>query len=248
MQYECYTYYSNILQRHMTCGIYGHSGKLVFAFAAQGKKHNDYADNDMIAWLSPWIDAGWITVVTPDSLDEESWAAQHGDMGWRAWMQELWFRFITDELLPAIREKRNNYDMIMTTGCSMGGTHAVNMFLRRPDLVDVCIGQSCCYDSDLFFGDYMDENLYNNTPVAYMANMPNDHYYIDMYNHRTLIISIGQGDWEWPVAPSNYKLVDILRSKGINVWFDVWGYDSYHDWPWWRKQIVYFMEQVLGRP
>lgn len=26
---------------------------------------------------------------------------------------------------------------------------------------------------------------------------------------------------------------------------DYWGYDSAHDWAWWRKQIVYFMDHLL---
>lgn len=26
---------------------------------------------------------------------------------------------------------------------------------------------------------------------------------------------------------------------------DYWGYDSAHDWAWWRKQMVYFMDHLL---
>ena len=31
----------------------------------------------------------------------------------------------------------------------------------------------------------------------------------------------------------------------LPVWIDYWGYDSPHDWAWWRKQIVYFMDHLL---
>lgn len=31
----------------------------------------------------------------------------------------------------------------------------------------------------------------------------------------------------------------------LPAWIDYWGYDSAHDWAWWRKQMVYFMDHLL---
>ena len=42
-------------------------------------------------------------------------------------------------------------------------------------------------------------------------------------------------------------LEQAWRAKGINGWFDYWGYDVNHDWPWWKKQIRYFLPEVLKR-
>ena len=67
-----------------------------------------------------------------------------------------------------------------------------------------------------------------------------------MYNDRQIIFCIGQGDWEWDLLPSNHELQQIFEEKGIHAWFDYWGFDVNHDWVWWRKQIVYFMEIVMG--
>ena len=33
----------------------------------------------------------------------------------------------------------------------------------------------------------------------------------------------------------------ILESKGVPCWLDLWGYDVNHDWPWWRRQMPYFL-------
>ena len=42
------------------------------------------------------------------------------------------------------------------------------------------------------------------------------------------------------------NLESIMRSKGVdNIWFDHWGNDVDHDWPWWRVQIPYFLGKLL---
>ena len=37
----------------------------------------------------------------------------------------------------------------------------------------------------------------------------------------------------------------ILYDQHIEAWCDFWGYDVYHDWPWWKVQLQYFMEQIF---
>ena len=64
----------------------------------------------------------------------------------------------------------------------MGGMHAANFFFRRPDIFDGCISLSGLFHSRLFFGDYMDEIIYHNSPENYLRNLPLDHPYIGLYN------------------------------------------------------------------
>ena len=40
-------------------------------------------------------------------------------------------------------------------------------------------------------------------------------------------------------------LKSIFEEKGIRAFFDFWGYDVDHDWPWWRKQFPYFLNKIL---
>ena len=40
--------------------------------------------------------------------------------------------------------------------------------------------------------------------------------------------------------------MEFCREKGINLWVDLWGYDVNHDWPWWHKQVPYFLPYLLG--
>ena len=42
------------------------------------------------------------------------------------------------------------------------------------------------------------------------------------------------------------EVFPILESKGIHPIVDIWGMDVSHDWYWWEKQWVYFLQMTLG--
>ena len=46
------------------------------------------------------------------------------------------------------------------------------------------------------FGQYVDENIYNNSPLKYLNGMSRNHPYVDLYNQRHIILCCGQGAWE----------------------------------------------------
>jgi hypothetical protein len=33
----------------------------------------------------------------------------------------------------------------------------------------------------------------------------------------------------------------------VGAWCDFWGFDVSHDWPWWKRQIAYFLPIVLDQ-
>ena len=136
--------------------------------------------------------------------------------------------------------------LISTFGCSLGALHAANLFFRRPDLFDSVLTLSGIYDSYAYFGDYVDDIIYNNCPNFYLPNLPQGHHYIDMYNHRNIIICCGQGAWEDELKVSTGWLGRILNEKGVNAWVDFWGTDAAHDWDWWYKQVEYYVPYLLG--
>ena len=189
-------------------------------------------------------------VFSIDTIDLETWSNKGGDPRWRIERYEAWIRYITDEIVPmmqSIARERNGWDGapgVLTFGCSLGATHAANLFFRRPDLFDGTLALSGIYTAEYGWDGYMDDLVYNNSPVHYLANMPADHPYVEMYNQRKGIICVGQGPWEMP--ESTCRLKQICESKGIHVWVDLWGYDVAHDWDWWYKQVDYFVPYLLG--
>ena len=239
MKREFITRHSDALGEDVSLIVYGEKGHPVIAFQAQDAKCNNFEDFGMIETIADYIDNGTLQVFSVDNFDEESWSAQ-GDVAQRGARQEAYFRFVTDELVPWVHELNGSDLRPLTTGCSMGATHAAIAAFRRPDLFQGCIALSGVYDAHRFFGEWMNEDIYNNSIPTFLPNMPEDHPYIPLYAQRQLVLCVGQGAWEEAGMEDLRVIRDTCRAKGIDVWCDFWGNDVYHDWPWWKKQIRYF--------
>lgn len=251
MKTEWFKEYSNNLGRDMEFQVYGHAGKPVLVFPSQDGRWFDYANNGMIDAAAPYIDAGRIQMFCIDSNDQNSWSRVNDwDNRNRIEQQEAYYHYVVDELVPRIYDINtaanggHRADGILTTGCSMGGFHALNFLLRRPDIFSGCIALSGAYNARLFFPDYMDDLVYNNSPVDYINGMPYDHPYVEMYRHRDIIICCGRGAWEHPMQEDAQRMKELFEYKNIPAWVDFWGNDVAHDWPWWRKQLPYYLNFV----
>jgi len=249
MQIQYHKHYSGHLNREMEFKVYGHGGKPVIFIPCQGGRFFDFENFKMVDAWAKWIEAGRCTVYSIDCIDNESWAAKGADNRWRIENHERWYHYVVDEMVPTIRHMSglmNGYDQpIMIFGCSMGAQHAANLFFRRPDLFNAVFAISGIYDSEDAFGDYMDYLVYNNSPIHYLSNMPEDHPYIEMYNNRKILIVVGQGKWEDILLESTRRLNSVLNNKGIQAQFEYWGYDVDHDWPWWFKMVDTYLPQFL---
>ena len=249
MEIRYFKHYSGHLNRDMEFKVYGHGGMPVLFIPCQSGRFFDFENFKMVDYWARWIEEGRCTVYSADCIDDEAWAAKGADNRWRIENHERWYHYITEELVPYIKHlngERLGYDhRILTFGCSMGAMHAANLFFRRPDLFEGCFAISGLYDSPEFFGDYMDELVYNNCPVYYLANLPQDHYYMDMYRSSKILIVVGQGKWEEPLVESTRKLHHVMMEKGIPGRVEYWGHDVDHDWPWWYKMVEHYVPQLL---
>ncbi len=234
--------YSHALQRDMECKFYGHGGKPVLFIPCQDGRFFDFENFKMTDYWGPYIEAGQVTILAIDTIDKETYSDKFTPAYDRIRRHEAWVRYIIDEAVPMLCERTGRGD-VATFGCSLGATHALNLFLRFPDTIRGTLALSGIYDTNYGFGDYMDELVYANSPVHYMNNMVGDHPYIEKYNSGKGIICVGTGAWEIP--DSTLRLRDIFASKGINIWVDVWGNDVAHDWDWWYKQVEYFIPKLL---
>ena len=250
MNTEYYKEYSQALHRDMEFKVYGHGGRPVLAFPSQSGRFYDFENNGMVDCIHEFIDAGRIQLFCCDSNDDNSWSSTSWDNRKRIEAQEEYVDYICHELCPrifAINAAANNGNYasgILTTGCSMGGTHALNFALRRPDIFSGCIALSGAYDARMFFPDYFDDLVYANSPVDYINGMPYDHPYVEMYRHRDIIVCCGRGPWEHPMQEDSARMQELFAYKDIPAWVDFWGYDVAHDWPWWRKELPYYMNFV----
>ncbi len=242
IRYE--THWSSHLNREMEFKVYGHGGRPVLFIPCQGGRFFDFENFGMLDHWAPWIEAGACKVYSADCIDNEAWAAFGADNRWRIENHERWYNYIVEELVPTIHYDSGRGD-IMTFGCSLGAMHAANLYYRRPDLFNSCFAISGIYDNKEFFGDYCDDLVYNNCPGLYLENLPEDHYYIDMYNSQKSLIVCGQGAWEEPLLESTRRLDTVCCKKGIHTRFEYWGYDVNHDWPGWFKMVENYLPWLL---
>ena len=244
MHKEEIIHYSQSLKREMHIMIYGQSGVPFLSFPTQNSMCHNYEDFGMIGQLADYIDSGRIQLFVVDTVDSESWSAKETDKNIRADRQEQYFHHITDEIIPFI--KNRNPKTPAVTGFSMGANHALISFLRRPELFRGVIALSGVYDTDYFFDGWMNSVLYYSSPERFLPNMNTDNPYIKLYNERKIILCCGQGAWEEDGVRTLRNLENVFREKGIHAWCDFWGYDVNHDWPWWFKQMRYFLPFMLG--
>ena len=144
-------HFSNHLWRNMNIRVYGTKGWPLLVFPTQDAMCDNYENFGMIDELSEFIDNGQFQLFCVDTVDQESWSDNYGDKFLRAERQENYYRYITEEVVPLIHEHNHSDWRPLTTGCSMGATHAAIVFLRRPDLFEGVIGFSGCYDAHYFY-------------------------------------------------------------------------------------------------
>lgn len=236
--------YSHHLDREMEYKVYGYAGKPCIVFPAQNGRFFDYENFGMVDVLRPWLESGKLQLFCVDSIDIESWSAS-GDEGYRIGMHEKWFNYICEELLSRVYDFNPFSGKPFLTGCSMGASHALNFYLRKPNLFDGCIALSGIYHATYFFENYQDLRIYYNSPTDYLRHMSEDDPYVDEYRNGKIIVCIGQGAWEDEGIIDTKIVENELRRLHVEAWIDYWGSDVNHDWPWWKKQIVYFMPYML---
>ena len=245
MKYEEVSWYSPRLNRNMTIKVYGHYGKAVIAFPCQDKDSSDFSNNGMIERLSYYLNEGKMKLFCVDSNDNETVSSSSWDNKQKGIALENYHQYLINEVLPFIYSKQGGFTLPYLIGMSMGGSHASNNFFRRPDLFAGFISLSGEFNVARFFDGYMDENIYNNSPIHYLSNMDTNHPYINIYNQRDMIVCVGEGNFEYLVRDSNVALHDIANQKGINISFNFWDHNSVHDWSSWLYQMPYFLDQIL---
>jgi esterase/lipase superfamily enzyme len=225
----------------MEIAVYGHWGFALLLFPTAAADYLEYERFHLIDAIKPFIDSGKIKAFTVNSINGESWLNDHVPPPYRAQRQQLYNRYIVDEVVPFIHNATSREALIVTAGASLGAFHAANTFFRRPDLFDGMIAMSGCYDVKPYAGGYYDDNHYFNSPVDYLPNLTDEGILQQLRAKDHIYILSGQGDYEAPER--SVELAQILSAKGIPHHLELWGDDVPHDWPAWRAMLPH----VIGR-
>ena len=250
MHIEEHQWFSPNLQREMAFKVYGHWGVPLLVFPSSLGRYYDYEGMGMIDAVTEFIDGGLIKLFCIDSVDAESWYNFAVPPAERNARHEAYDSYVVREIIPFIRAHCNQPTVrVMANGCSMGAYHAVNAFLKHPDLFAGTIALSGLYRLDhtefgLTGADM--PAVYFNSPLHYLPDLT-DRWFLDRYRHSEIVVCVGQGAWETETLDDTRQLAQLLRAKRIPAWVDFWGEDVSHDWPWWYQQMVYFLDYLYRR-
>lgn len=234
------SWYSPSLQKEMPIATYGHFGFALLMIPTAAADFEEYERFHLINALAPYINAGKMKVFSIDSINKESWLNNEMLPEHKAIRHNQFNQYVFEEVLPYIRSNTSNDTFVYTCGASFGALHAMNLFLKRPDIINGAISMSGVYDLSEYTKGFWDEQVYFNSPYHYVPNLTNEWYLNKIKASHHIHLYTGSGAYEDPEA--NKRFSQILWDKGIWHDLDVWGTDVTHDWPTWRKMLPYIIE------
>jgi esterase/lipase superfamily enzyme len=221
---------------------YGHAGCPLLMFPTAAADYLEYERFYMVDAIKDLVESGRVRAYSINSVNKYSLLNKESHPGWKVEMLTRYDRYVTDEVLPLIRNECGPDARPLTTGASLGALLAVNTYFKHSDLFRGTIAMSGSYDIYNYLESYFDDNVYFNNPEMYLKNL-NDDYHLPRLRHAdSIIVTTGQGAYEAPDRSREFSA--LLHSKAIPHRLEVWGHDVNHDWVWWRKMLPYYLDQL----
>lgn len=240
MNREITSWFSPALQAEMPIVSYGHAGFALLFVPTAAADYLEYERFQMMDVLAPYIDGGKVRVFSVNSINNESWLNNNMAGAHKAIRHNQFNEYIYNEVLPFIKKNTSEDTPIILCGASFGALHSMNLFLKRPDLIDGVIAMSGVYDLAEYTKGYHDEQVYFNSPMQYIPNLTDESILSNIRKSKHIHIVTGSGAYEDP--ESSKKFAGVLYSKGITYELDVWGHEWKHDWPTWRAILPHYLE------
>ena len=236
---EIHQWYSPALNKEMPVAVYGHYGFALLMVPTAAADYLEYERFELIDQLKPFLDAGKLKIFSVNSINTESWMNKEMEGAHKAIRQNQFNEYVFNEVIPFIKSKTSQDTPIITCGASFGAFHSMNLFLKRPDLINGVIAMSGVYDLMEYTDGFYDDQVYFNSPMHYIPNLA-DHDTLEQIRCGKIILATGSGNHEDPEA--NRRFSNLLQRKSIPHDLEVWAEDIHHDWPTWRKMLPYFID------
>lgn len=239
MKRQLGSWYSERLQREMPVAVYGDYGFALLLVPTAAADYLEYERFNLIESLRPFIDGGKVKVFSVNSINNESWMNNSMEPHHKAIRHQTFNHYIYDEVIPFIKTNTSFDTPVIICGASFGALHSMNLFLKRPDLLNGVIAMSGVYDLTEYTKGFFNDDVYYNSPQHYMPNLT-DHGALEQIRQSPHIhIFSGSGAYEDPDGSRSFA--GILYSKGINYELDIWGSEWRHDWETWRAVLPHYI-------
>jgi esterase/lipase superfamily enzyme len=239
MKRELTSWYSPSLNKEMPIAAYGDFGFALLLIPTAAADYLEYERFQLMDHLRPFINEGKVRVFSINSINNESWLNNEAHPQHKTYRHQQWNSYVFNEVVPFIRHSASNETPIITSGASFGALHSMNLFLKRPDIINGVIAMSGVYDLTEYTRGHYDEDVYFNSPMHYMPNMTDQIILEQIRQSKNIHIVTGSGSYEDP--SSSGRFAKILYDKGISYELDVWGADWPHDWSTWRAMLPQYL-------
>ena len=223
----------------MPIAVYGHFGFALLLVPTAAADYLEYERFQLLDHIKPFIESGKLKVYSIDSINNESWMNNNMDPRHKVIRHKQWNDYVFNEVVPFIRHKTSSDTPIITCGASFGALHSMNLFLKRPDLINGVIAMSGVYDLTEYTKGHYDDDVYFNSPMHYMPNMTDHNILEQIRRSRNIHIVTGSGNYEDP--GSSGRFAKVLYDKDINYELDIWGQEWPHDWNTWRAMLPHYI-------
>lgn len=239
MKREITHWFSPALQEDMPIAVYGHFGFALLLIPTAAADFLEYERFLLLDTLRPYIDSGKVKVFSINSINSQSWLNNKMDPAHKAIRHNQFNQYVFNEVIPFIKNNTSSQTPIITCGASFGALHSMNLFLKRPDLINGVIAMSGVYDLHEYTKGYSDAQTYMNSPMSYMPNLTDHNILSQIRRSNHIHLLTGSGSYEDPDASRAFA--GVLYNKGINYELDIWGHDMTHDWPTWRAMLPHYI-------
>ncbi len=234
------SWFSPSLFKEMPIVTYGSYGFSLLLVPTAGADYLEYERFQMMEYLAPFIDSGKMKVFSIDSINKESWLNNEMAGEHKAIRHNQYNDYVYNEVIPFIKNATSWNTPIILAGASLGALHSMNLFLKRPDLINGVIAMSGVYNLTEYTKGFFDDQVYFNSPIHYMPNLTDHNVLQQIRSSNNIHILTGTGSYEAPDAAREFA--GVLYDKGINYELSVWGDEWTHDWPTWRAMLPLFID------
>ncbi len=223
---------------------YGHYGFALLLVPTAAADYLEYERFLLLDVLKPYIEAGKLRVFSVNSINSESWMNKQMQGEHKGIRHNQFNQYIFNEVIPFIKNSTSKETPVITCGASLGALHSMNLFLKRPDLINGVIAMSGVYNLSSYSSGFYDEQVYFNSPCHYLPNLNDENILNQIRSSEHIHILTGSGSYEDPNASRD--LSGLLSSKGISHDLDIWDGQWTHDWPTWRAMLPIVLEHRFG--
>src|SRR5215218_6899278 len=171
MERNLTSWHSPSLNKEMPVAVYGYYGFALLLVPTAAADYLEYERFQLIDTLQPFVDSGKVKIFSINSINNESWLNNHMEPRHKIIRHQQFNEYVYEEVIPFIRMNTSQDTPIIISGASFGALHSMNLFLKRPDLINGVIAMSGVYDLTEYTKGYWDDDVYFNSPQHYMPNL-----------------------------------------------------------------------------